>query len=71
MTERIGQTSLFETFYDWPPEISCLGCGHYRPLHNDGSGRIRGYVCHYLLDVGHSRGCPFGPGCPHHPAASR
>ena len=68
MNERIEQTSRADTFYDWPPEIACLGCGHYRPLYDHGDGRTAGMVCHFLLDTGHSRGCAFGPGCPHHPA---
>ena len=48
----------------WPPNPYCLGCAYYRSLH---SGRTtasaRGRVCHYLLDTGHARGCPFGEGC--------
>lgn len=62
-------TSLFERvradgFLDWPPEPSCLGCSHYRPIHKHASPRYYpGMVCHYLLDTGHSRGCPFGSGC--------
>ena len=53
-----------DSYYDWPPEPACLGCGHYRPIHSHGQpGSDRGLVCHYLLDTGHSRGCPFGPGC--------
>ena len=56
-------TAYAETFYDWPPEVSCLGCRHYRPIH--GCRSRFGQVCHYLLDTGKPRGCPFGSGCIH------
>lgn len=53
-----------ESFFDWPPEPACLGCGHYRPIHGHGkSGSEQGLVCHYLLDTGRPRGCAFGRGC--------
>lgn len=33
---------------------SCAGCAHYRPLTTQRTHSPR--VCHYILDVGHSRG---------------
>ena len=57
-------TAYAETFYDWLPEVSCLGCRHYRSINGHGAPR-RGLVCHYLLDTGEARGCPFGSGCIH------
>lgn len=60
------ETVREDAFYDWPPEPACLGCGYYRPLYERGTGRgLQGLTCHYLLDTGRSRGCPFGPGCIH------
>jgi hypothetical protein len=56
-------TAYAETFYDWLPEVSCLGCRHYRQIH--GCRSRFGQVCHYLLDTGKPRGCPFGSGCIH------
>ena len=53
-----------ESFYDWLPEVSCLGCRHYRTVHGRRLSR-HGMVCHYLLDTGHARGCPFGSECIH------
>ena len=53
-----------ETFFDWPPEPECLGCRHYRTIHGRSLSR-HGKVCHYLLDTGQARGCPFGSGCIH------
>ena len=53
-----------DAFFVWPDEPACAGCRHYRPLceHYDvrpGAGR----VCHYLLDTGRMRPCPFGADC--------
>ena len=62
MTDNIYEAACADTFFDWLPEPYCIGCRHYRSMH--GYAR-RGRVCHYLLDTGHSRGCPFGRGCPH------
>ena len=44
----------------------CLGCKHYRNLYS-GKQTVRreNYACHYILDIGHTRGCPFGEGCTH------
>lgn len=53
-----------DAFFDWPLEPECVGCRHYRGIHNSGLTR-RGHVCHYLLDTGRARGCPFGSGCIH------
>ena len=53
-----------DAFFDWLPEASCLGCRHYRSIYGNGLPR-RGLVCHYLLDTGQARGCPFGSGCIH------
>lgn len=64
MRDRAIDAARADSFYDWPPEVHCLGCRHYRPIHGHGLPR-RGLVCHYLLDMGHARGCPFGSGCIH------
>jgi hypothetical protein len=42
----------------------CLGCKHYRSLYYS-KENVTGsdLACHYILDVGHMRGCPFGKGC--------
>ena len=53
-----------DAFFRWPPEPYCLGCRHYRSINGHGAPR-RGLVCHYLLDTGEARGCPFGSGCIH------
>ena len=53
-----------EAFFDWPQEPECVGCRHYRALHRGGLKR-HGFACHYLLDTGEARGCPFGSGCIH------
>ena len=57
--------SRADTFYDWPPNPFCIDCRHYRTIQNYGSApkRMSGLVCHYILDTGHKRGCPFGAGC--------
>lgn len=34
----------------------CAGCAHYRPLTSQRKHSPR--TCHYVLDVGHSRGEP-------------
>lgn len=40
---------------------SCNGCRHWRSA---GSGNDTGLkACHYLLDMGHMRGCPPGDEC--------
>lgn len=42
-------------------EPYCLPCRHYRSIYGDGQ---QGHMaCHYLLDVGVTRGCPFGKEC--------
>lgn len=44
---------FFMNFAECP---RCAGCAHYRPLTTQ---RKKGpMVCHYALDVGHSRGEP-------------
>ena len=53
-----------DAFFQWAPEPYCLGCRHYRSINGHGAPR-RGLVCHYLLDTGEARGCPFGSGCIH------
>lgn len=40
----------------------CVGCKHYRSLYYSKEAGCD-YACHYILDVGHMRGCPFGKGC--------
>ena len=40
----------------------CVGCKHYRSLYYSKEAGCD-YACHYILDVGHRRGCPFGKGC--------
>lgn len=42
---------FFMNFTECP---SCAGCAHYRPLTTQRTHSPR--VCHYILDVGHSRG---------------
>ena len=54
---------LSARMFNWPPEPYCLGCVHYRRLYDNEYGHRRGMVCHYLLDTGTVRGCPFGKGC--------
>ena len=64
MRDRAAEEARCDVFFDWPPEVSCLGCRHYRQMHSGGLNR-HGMVCHYLLDTGQARGCPFGSGCIH------
>lgn len=55
---------LHNGFLDWPDEPACADCRYYRPISEHGpAGRDTGRVCHYLLDTGHCRDCPFGRGC--------
>lgn len=61
MRDRAIDEARSDAFFDWAPEVSCLGCRHYRPIH--GHGLRRGFVCHFLLDTGRARGCPFGSDC--------
>lgn len=64
MKYSVWTSARADAYYDWPPEPSCLGCRHYRPIHDHGaSPNSIGRVCHYLLDTGTMRGCAFGPGC--------
>ncbi len=61
---RKKRTYQRERFFDWPDEPWCLGCKYYRPIYDHcDSNRRPGNICHYLLDEGHMRGCPFGAGC--------
>ena len=64
MRDRAAEEARCDSFFDWLPEVSCLGCRHYRQIHGGNLNR-RGMVCHYLLDTGQARGCPFGSGCTH------
>ena len=53
-----------DAFFNWAPEPACMGCRYYRPIYDHGPDRKQGgMVCHYLLDTGRMRGCPFGAGC--------
>lgn len=54
-----------DAFFIWPPEPACKGCIHYRALFTSRTAdkQKSGLVCHYLLDTGHARGCPFGVDC--------
>ena len=45
----------------WADTPYCVGCRYYRVITQH--GHAPGKVCHYLLDTGHRRGCPFGEGC--------
>lgn len=45
----------------WADIPYCVGCRFYRALSNH--GHHPGKACHYLLDIGHSRGCKAGEGC--------
>ena len=53
---------LSKNFLTWPDIPECRGCLFYRPIYDRGPGRSNN-VCHFLLDNGHSRGCPPGKGC--------
>lgn len=44
-------------------DSACRGCVHWRPVCESRDGKAAESICHYLLDVGHMRGCPAGPGC--------
>ena len=37
----------------------CAGCAHFRRLYDgkNGNDLSRAYVCNYILDTGHMRGC--------------
>ena len=64
MQEKKKRAYQREGFFDWPDEPWCRGCRYYRPVYDHGPGRRRpGRICHYLLDEGRMRGCPFGAGC--------
>ena len=41
----------------------CSGCAHWRPADDGQKKPVMAPCCHYILDVGHSRGCPAGEGC--------
>lgn len=45
-----------------PNVANCKSCVHYRYLYKNGKNDAP-KACHYILDVGHSRGCPPGDGC--------
>lgn len=47
-----------DAYFTWDDIPGCTGCYHYRPLFDRGTVWPAGKVCHYLLDTGHSRGCP-------------
>lgn len=49
-----------DAFFNWGDNPYCAGCLYYRPID---SRNGKGKVCHYLLDIGQSRGCPFGENC--------
>lgn len=53
----------FDVYLSWQDEPACVGCRYYRPIHSHGGGRMAGRVCHYLLDTGSMRACPFGAEC--------
>ncbi len=52
-----------DAFLQWPDIPECVGCIYYRRLYECGDFSLTGMVCHYLLDTGHSRGCPPGERC--------
>lgn len=45
-----------------PVVTYCIPCVHYRFLYQNGK-HDSPKVCLYILDAGHSRGCPAGKGC--------
>lgn len=52
-----------ESFFSWPDNPHCKGCRYYHPIHEHLPPGQTANICHYLLDNGHSRGCPFGEHC--------
>lgn len=49
-----------------PQSRYCGGCAHYQQLSGSDTNSVAGSrVCLYILDMGHSRGCPAGLGCEH------
>jgi len=52
-----------DSFFSWPDNPNCVGCRHYRAIHDHVPPGQTANICHYLLDTGHSRGCPFGEHC--------
>ena len=59
---RIDGDARADAFFSWPEDPACKGCIHYRRL-VERHQNMTGKVCHYLLDTGHARGCPFGEHC--------
>lgn len=48
-----------------PQSRYCRSCAHYQVLSGCSSskGETGARACLYILDTGHRRGCPPGPGC--------